>query len=345
MQMKRRITGALCACIIFITALFGSPALPVRAAGISVTYRTHVQSIGWQKKVKDGELSGTTGKSLRLEAIRISVSNTKYTGNIMYRTHVQNIGWQSWKKNGGTAGTSGLSYRLEAIQIYMTGALSDHYDIYYRVHAQQYGWLAWVKNGEPAGTAGFSYRLEGIQIKIVKKGAKAPGDLKGIKSVNKSGFIKNTGSKTPGNPYTKLHPEEQKPGRLKVVHEKMAPIKLTKKELKIFYAVVYCEAGGESQEAQLGMANVVLNRLRAGTFGKTLKEVVYAPYQFSVVGTAAYNKALKEGVPEKTMKACNKACAGDNNVRDYTSVRPTWFMDPSGLWEYIIIGHIIFFKE
>ena len=138
-------------------------------------YQTHVQNVGWQDYVKNGAMSGTEGRSLRLEGIKINLNNKRISGNIEYSTHVQNIGWQNFVKNGSMSGTEGRSLRLEGIKIRLTGDLADKYDIYYRVHSQNIGWMGWAKNGEPAGTAGFSYRLEGIQIVVVNKGDKTPG--------------------------------------------------------------------------------------------------------------------------------------------------------------------------
>ena len=140
-----------------------------------VSYATHIQDIGWQTAKYDGEMSGTSGKSKRLEAINISLSNQLYSGSIEYKTHVQDYGWQEWKSNGQTAGTAGKSKRLEAIQIKLTEEMKNHYDIYYRVHVQDYGWLGWAKNGVEAGSEGMSKRLEGIEIVLVTKGGTAPG--------------------------------------------------------------------------------------------------------------------------------------------------------------------------
>lgn len=139
----------------------------------SVVYQTHVQTFGWQGWKKDGEMSGTSGQSKRLEGINIKLENLN--GNVEYQTHVQSIGWQGWKSNGAMAGTSGQSKRLEAIRIKLSGEAANQYDIYYRVHAQSYGWLDWAKNGEAAGSEGYSKRLEGIEIRLVKKGEAAPG--------------------------------------------------------------------------------------------------------------------------------------------------------------------------
>ena len=150
---------------------------------VTVAYRTHVQSFGWQGWKFNGQMSGTSGMAKRLEGIEIKLNNKDYTGSIVYTTHVQSYGWQgnendpsTWRKEGQMSGTSGQAKRLEAIRIALTGELANHYDIYYRVHAQSYGWLGWAKNGEPSGTAGYAKRLEGIQIVLVPKGGAAPAN-------------------------------------------------------------------------------------------------------------------------------------------------------------------------
>ena len=142
---------------------------------LSVSYSTHVQSYGWMKTVKNGASAGTTGKSKRVEAIKISLNKTPYSGGITYKTHVQSYGWMDSVSNGKVSGTTGKSKRVEAIQINLTGEMAEHYDVYYRVHSQSYGWLDWAKNGQSAGTEGLSKRVESIQIKLVEKGKKAPG--------------------------------------------------------------------------------------------------------------------------------------------------------------------------
>lgn len=147
------------------------------ATGTSVNYQTHVQTFGWQGVKSNGQVAGTSGQAKRLEAIKISLSNTEYSGNIEYRTHIQKLGWESsFRKNGQLSGTSGRALRLEAIQIKLTGEIANYYDVYYRVHAQTYGWQGWAKNGASAGTAGFAFRLEAIQIVLISKGSAAPGD-------------------------------------------------------------------------------------------------------------------------------------------------------------------------
>ena len=157
-----------------------------------VQYRSHLQTYGWQNWKNDGDISGTTGKTKRLESLKLELKNKDYTGGICYNAHVQTIGWQAdpnksatWKKDGEFCGTTGNAKRLEAIQIELYGEMAEHYDIYYRVHSQTYGWMKWAKNGEMAGTTGQHKRIEGIQVVLVKKGEQAPSD-------NYKGAVTNT---------------------------------------------------------------------------------------------------------------------------------------------------------
>lgn len=132
----------------------------------SICYTTHIQDIGWQNQVKDGEMAGTEGQSKRLEAIKITLKDLKDV-KVKYQTHIQDIGWQDWKYDGTLSGTEGQSKRLEAIKIELEE--SDKYSVMYRVHIQDIGWQEWRYDGETAGTEGKSKRLEAIQIKIVEK--------------------------------------------------------------------------------------------------------------------------------------------------------------------------------
>ena len=164
----------------------GSATITATADGVSDTcdvtvanqpshiyYRSHVQDIGWQDYVCDGELSGTTGMAKRLEGMNIYIDGQ--TDAIEYRTHVQDYGWMDWVQDGAMTGTSNEAKRLEAIEIRLTGDMADAYDVYYRVHAQNFGWLGWACNGYPSGTAGYGYRLEAIEIVLVEKDGAAPG--------------------------------------------------------------------------------------------------------------------------------------------------------------------------
>ena len=156
------------------------------AENIKISYSAHIESIGWQVFVNDGEVAGTTGRALRLEGLMINLQNTTgIAGGIKYSAHVQNIGWQeavevtttgnsSSAAQGGLSGTTGKALRLEALRIELTGDLADYYDVYYRVHVQNVGWMGWAKNGGEAGSAGYALRAEALQLTIVLKSAGPP---------------------------------------------------------------------------------------------------------------------------------------------------------------------------
>ncbi|MGN0286794.1 MAG: NlpC/P60 family protein, partial [Atopobiaceae bacterium] len=121
-----------------------------------------------------GQTAGSTGRSLRLEAIRAKVDNAYLDGGIQYEAHVQNVGWQDWTADGGTAGTTGQGLRVEAVRFRLTGELASKYDVWYRAHAQQFGWMGWAKDGAAAGTSGVRGRMEAVQVLLLSKGSAAP---------------------------------------------------------------------------------------------------------------------------------------------------------------------------
>ena len=141
------------------------------ATGPNINYSTHVQNIGWQAPVQNGAMAGTSGRGLRLEGFRATITDTELSGGIEYSTHVQNIGWQGFRANGEIAGTTGRGLRLEAIRIRLTGQLAGAFDVYYRVHVQNLGWLDWARNGGNAGTAARGLRLEAIEVRLVERGS------------------------------------------------------------------------------------------------------------------------------------------------------------------------------
>ena len=157
------------------TGISATCALTVNTVLPTLSYSSHVQSIGWQSYVSSGDLSGTTGQALRIEGIKLDIDSGTYSGTIEYRSQVQTYGWQDWVSDNEVTGTIGEAKRLEAIQIRLTGELAQYFDVVYRVHVQSFGWLDWAKNGESAGTASYGYRMEAIEVRIVPKGAYSTG--------------------------------------------------------------------------------------------------------------------------------------------------------------------------
>ena len=139
---------------------------PVNYAGM--TYRSHVQSLGWLDPVHDGQVSGTTGLALRMEALKI----TPPQGVVLDITaHLQGIGDKVYMgiERGvydPIIGSTGESRRLEGVSIKLTKNETGK-KLYYRVHVQETGWQEWKTEGQFAGTRAKSLRAEAIQIKMI----------------------------------------------------------------------------------------------------------------------------------------------------------------------------------
>lgn len=163
-----------------------------------IQYRAHVSNIGWQTYVSAGEISGTTGKNLPMEAIQIEITGKEDLG-IKYQAHVSDIGWQTYVLNGEIAGTTGRALSMEAIRMELTGEDAKLYDIYYRAHVTDIGWMAWAKNGETAGTEGYAYTLQAIEIKLLPVGSEAPDNNGALESyqgnlrITHQAYVQKTG--------------------------------------------------------------------------------------------------------------------------------------------------------
>ncbi len=132
-----------------------------------LVYRTYVEHFGWMDWAKGGVMTGTSGYSLRLEALEMKLDGV--TGGIEYSTHISNVGWTEYTGDGAISGAEDSGNQIEAVKIRLTGDAAEKYDIYYRVHVQDKGWMKWVKNDALAGTTGKSLRVEALQVKLVKK--------------------------------------------------------------------------------------------------------------------------------------------------------------------------------
>jgi uncharacterized protein YjdB len=125
--------------------------------------------------VSNGVIAGTTGRSLRVEALKLNLIGELPTGaSIIYQTHIQNTGWQKAVSDGDISGTTGKGLRIEAVKITLSGL--SGYTVKYRVHVENYGWMDWqstkngtdIENAMIAGTTGQGLRIEAVEIIIEK---------------------------------------------------------------------------------------------------------------------------------------------------------------------------------
>jgi spore germination cell wall hydrolase CwlJ-like protein len=82
-------------------------------------------------------------------------------------------------------------------------------------------------------------------------------------------------------------------------------------------------------EGHVAVAAVVLNRVRAGNFGKTIAEVAHAPWQFSCYNADQRDRLYWGPIPDYAWKAARAALAGENPVPGCTHYFNPYLVSPS----------------
>lgn len=140
----------------------------------TLKYATHVQGVGWQWPLTSGQIAGTSGRGLQVEAMDMALLPNGLSGTIESRAHVQGIGWQNWQSGDTRIGTTGKGLQLEAVRFRLTGDLGTQYNVSYRVHVQALGWMDWVADSAVAGTTGQGLQIEAIEVRLLKKTQPTP---------------------------------------------------------------------------------------------------------------------------------------------------------------------------
>ncbi len=119
---------------------------------------------------------------------------------------------------------------------------------------------------------------------------------------------------------------------------------VSEEDAYLLACVVAAESGYECYEGQLAVANIVLNRLKSGVFGSTMKDVLYASGQFTVVSSQRFADVRTNGPNETSIKAAKDALSGTNNVPGFTSFCASWAANYSRYTEYTIVGNQVFYR-
>ncbi|RCW48897.1 cell wall hydrolase [Paenibacillus prosopidis] len=95
----------------------------------------------------------------------------------------------------------------------------------------------------------------------------------------------------------------------------------TEKDLMLLAQITQVESGYESYEGQLGVANVILNRVKDSRFPDTIQGVIYSGKQFP----PAHNGLLEKSKPNASvLRAAKDALNGKNNVE-----KAVYFFNPN----------------
>ncbi|MBE5969851.1 MAG: hypothetical protein E7242_06425 [Lachnospiraceae bacterium] len=82
--------------------------------------------------------------------------------------------------------------------------------------------------------------------------------------------------------------------------------------------LVSAEAGYETYDGKLAVANVIVTRYLGGSYGSSISDVIYSGGQFSVVSQGYFDRVVKNGPNSESIQAAADALAGIDN-RGYTN--------------------------
>ncbi|MCI7812319.1 MAG: cell wall hydrolase [Lachnospiraceae bacterium] len=93
-------------------------------------------------------------------------------------------------------------------------------------------------------------------------------------------------------------------------------VKCTDLELRYLAAITYLEAGNQPYQAKLGVANVVLNRVKDPRYPNNIISVLYQPWQFEPAMTGSLDRLVNSNqeIQAQCMTAAKAAMTGTNNV-------------------------------
>lgn len=172
--MFKKIVSAAMASVICMACVVGTPTkASAEATAMGVSYAAYVQNHGWMGQVSGPQIAGTQGKSLRMQAFTVSLTNpVNANASITYQAYMQSYGWIS-PVSSGAEGITNQPKRIEAVRLTINNL--PEYQVAYRVQQQSYGWSDWVattngtsiQNAVVSGITGKSKRIEAIEIYIM----------------------------------------------------------------------------------------------------------------------------------------------------------------------------------
>jgi len=96
------------------------------------------------------------------------------------------------------------------------------------------------------------------------------------------------------------------------------PQNITAEELDILERIVWAEARGEDERGQVLVVNVIMNRVNSPSFPNTIRDVVFAPGQFTPITNGAFERATPDA---GIHGAVRRALAGADYSRGATFFR------------------------
>lgn len=124
---------------------------------------------------------------------------------------------------------------------------------------------------------------------------------------------------------------------------KTSSIDISAEDAYLIACCVSAEVGSSSYECQLAVANVILNRYKAG-YASTIRGVIYAKNQFTVTTNGSMDKYIKNGPRATSVQAVKAALEGNNNMVGYYHFCYLPAAKFNRYSSYIILGSEVFYR-
>lgn len=120
-------------------------------------------------------------------------------------------------------------------------------------------------------------------------------------------------------------------------------IDISDDDIYLMACQVYVEAGAEPYDGKLGVANVIINRVKSDKFPDTVPEVIYQSGQFPPAHNGVLDRVLAKGPGDECMQAVKDALYGENTIGDYLYFNMESGVNTSQCSRYMQIGGQIFY--
>lgn len=125
---------------------------------------------------------------------------------------------------------------------------------------------------------------------------------------------------------------------------KTSGVSISAEDAYLIACCVSAEVGSSSYDCQLAVANVILNRYKAG-YANSIKGVIYAKNQFSVTKNGSMDKYIKNGPRSTSVQAVKAALEGNNNMVGYYHFCYLPSANFNKYSSYIILGSEVFYRS
>ncbi|WP_278452372.1 Ig-like domain-containing protein [Thomasclavelia spiroformis] len=132
----------------------------------TISYSANSQYVGWLEQVTEPNTAGTTGRSLDLYQIKISLANAVKSAKLSAKVYSDGK-WLTYDKINANTEIGNADKALQIVNFNLSNQAG--YRLQYRVHSADIGWQPWVNQGEDGGISGKN--IQAIDFKLVRDGS------------------------------------------------------------------------------------------------------------------------------------------------------------------------------